>query len=122
MHQRLCTSEFTRTNYQGILKGLCFKGLDVTQCNTFDFAIDLEEYPYPHAQLVESCLWLQYQGWLEAKACYDYMVNLRENQYHPLRILILYSRVLECISHMCDSFTKNFDTTCIAYLEVDPKN
>ena len=29
--------------------------------------IDLEDHPYPHAQLVESFC-LQYQGWLEAKA------------------------------------------------------
>lgn len=81
--------------------------------------LDLEDYPYPHAQLVESCL---IQGWLEAKACYDYMVNLREMQYHLVGILILYNRVLECVSKMCDNYTNNFDTSHIMYPEIDPKN
>ena len=71
---------------------------------------------------MESCLWVQYQGWLEAKACYDYMINLWETHYHPIGILIVYNRVLECISNMCDNYTNNFDMSHIAYPEIDPKN
>ena len=48
--------------------------------------------------------------------------SLKETWYHPYGILILYYRVLECISHMCETYTNNFDTSHVAYLEIDPKN
>ena len=50
------------------------------------------------------------------------MINLRESQYHPDSILILYNKVLECVSHMCDTYTNNFDTSHVAYPEIEWKN
>ena len=50
------------------------------------------------------------------------MVSLKETQYHPIGILILYNRVLECISHMCETYNNNLYTSHVACPNIDPKN
>ena len=78
---------------------------------------DLPEYPYSHEQIFESQFWLQTQGWIEARTTYHYLVERKVVQYHPMGIIILFNRVYACISLMYTSYSNNYDTSHIAYLE-----
>ena len=79
---------------------------------------DLPEYPYPQDQIFESQLWMQTQGWIEARTMYEFLVDRNVVQYHPMGIIILYNRVYACISTMYTDYTNIFDTSHVTY----PKN
>ena len=36
---------------------------------------DLLEYPYPQDHIFESQFWMQAQGWIEARMCYQFLVD-----------------------------------------------
>lgn len=78
---------------------------------------DLPEYTYPQGQIFESQFWLQTQGWIEARTCYQFLVDRNITQYNPMGIIILYNRVYECVSTMYTDYTNNFDTSHVAYPE-----
>lgn len=78
---------------------------------------NLPDYPYPQEQVFESQFWMQTQGWIEARTTYQFLVDRNVVQYSPMGIIILYNWVYECISNMYTTYTNNFDTSHVAYLE-----
>ena len=76
---------------------------------------DLPDYPYPQDQVFESQFWLQTQGWIEARTCYQFLVECNVTQYQPMGIIVPYNRVYECVSTMYTNYTNNYDTLHIAY-------
>ena len=69
---------------------------------------DLLEYPYPQDQIFESQFWMQMQGWIEARTCYQFLIDWGVTQYNPIGIIILYNWVYECLSTMYTDYTNNY--------------
>ena len=76
--------------------------------------INLQDYPYLQDQNFESQFWLQTQEWIEARTCYQFLVDRNVTQYNPMGIIILYNRVYECVSTMYTDYTNNYDTSHVA--------
>ena len=47
---------------------------------------DLSNYQYLQDHIFESQFWLQTQGWIEARMCYQFLVDHNIMQYNPMGI------------------------------------
>ena len=49
---------------------------------------DLQDYQYPQDRVFESQFGLQTHGWIEARMCYQILVDRGITQYNPMGIII----------------------------------